>query len=128
MGKLEAPDGSAGAGIHANDVSAAGSGVEDGLVAEFSEDGHAERAVNRTNAGAGIPDEFSRDFVEGIKAILGGAGASPVGGDAMEDDEFFEDGRRTGAAVREGEAGEGLNERDFPDGLAIGGKGDATAV
>ena len=50
-GEFEAPDGLAGAGIDADDVSAAGAGVEDALVAEVSEDGHAVGAIDGLEAG-----------------------------------------------------------------------------
>ncbi len=43
LGEEESPDWLTGAGIDADDIATSGSGIEDGLVAEFSKDGHGKR-------------------------------------------------------------------------------------
>src|SRR5204863_16666 len=64
-GKPEAPDSLTGAGIHADDVTAARALIKHALVAEIAVNRRGKGAVDRLDAGGRRPHEFAGFLVEG---------------------------------------------------------------
>ena len=128
LGELEAPERLAGAHVHARDISAPVTGVAHPVALDAGIDRHGKGAVIRHRPRGGVPDQFARDLVEGIKPVARRSGRAPVGRHAVHDDHRALQPQRARAAVGKGEAGKLLNEGVLPELLAGGAEGHQAPV
>ena len=128
FGELEAPEGLAGAHVHARDISAPVTGVAHPVALDAGIDWHGKGAVIRHRPRGGIPDQFARDLVEGIKPVARRSGRAPVGRHTVHNDHRTLQPERTRATIGEGEAGKLLDEGMLPEPLAVGAEGHQAPV
>ena len=109
-----APKGLARIGVHTDNISAAGTRVEDTLAIAGFKDGRGIRTVFRSGARLCGPERLAGALVKGIEAIAGGTLASPETGDAACDDHVTINDRRARTSIGKGQATVALHETVLP--------------